>query len=75
MSPLLDRQQIAARLSALKTQRTLDRRLQRASCGRFRSLRQLVTTPEYTPTLRDPVLADAYDAAQEHRGDPRRACR
>lgn len=53
----------------------IDRMLRRESNGRFRSLRHLVTTPDYTPTLRVPALADAYDAAQAARNDSRRACR
>lgn len=61
-----ERQKAALRIDAM---------LRRDSCGRFRNLRQLVTTPGYTPTLRRPELADAYDAAQAARGDARRACR
>jgi len=55
--------------------RRVDRILARESSGRFRSMRHLVTTPGYTPTLRVTRLADAYDAAQAARGDARRACR
>lgn len=55
--------------------RRIDYLVRRESCGRFRSLRQLVTTPGYTPTLRHTELAAAYDAAQAARGDARRACR
>ncbi len=61
--------------SNIPNPRNVDRALQRESQGRFRSLRHLVTTPGYTPTLRTPQLADAYDAAQAARGDSRRACR
>lgn len=53
----------------------IDAKLRRHSCGRFRSMRQLATTPLYVPTLRVPELADAYDAMQAARGDARRACR
>ncbi len=62
-------------LAAVAAARRLDRRLARESNNRFRSLRHLITMPHYTPTLRVPVLADAYDTAQQARGDPRRACR
>jgi len=62
-------------LAALAAVRRLDRRLARESNSRFRSLRHLIKMPHYTPTLRVPALADAYDAAQQARGDPRRACR
>lgn len=65
----------AKRLLSIRDVRRIDRMLARASSGRFRTMRHLVTTPGYTPTLRVPELADAYDAAQERRGDPRRACR
>ena len=58
-----------------KAIRRIDSILRRESCGRFRSMRQLITTPGYTPTLRRADLADAYDAAQAARGDARRACR
>lgn len=58
-----------------KQAQRIDRMLRRESCGRFRNLRHLITTPGYTPTLRRAELADAYDAAQAARGDPRRACR
>lgn len=61
--------------SDAKAIRRIDRMLARESNGRFRSMRHLVTTPHYTPTLRVPELAHAYDAAQAARGDPRRACR
>lgn len=53
----------------------IDTMLRRESCGRFRSMRHLITTSGYVPTLRHPELADAYDAAQAARGDSRRACR
>lgn len=53
----------------------IDALVRRESSGRFRNLRDLVTTPGYTPTLRRAELADAYDAAQAARGDSRRACR
>lgn len=62
-------------LAASRQARRIDRRLQRHSQGRFRSINHLATTPGYIPTLRDTVLADAYDAAQAARGDARRACR
>lgn len=65
---MADRAQVA-------TTRRIDRMLQRESSGRFRSMRQLITTPGYTSTLRKAALADAYDAAQAERGDPRRAWR
>lgn len=58
-----------------KAQRRIDQMLRRESNGIFRSMRQLATTPHYTPTLRRPELADAYDAMQAARGDSRRACR
>jgi hypothetical protein len=58
-----------------KQDRRINRMLQRESNRRFRDLRHLVTTPGYTPTLRRPELADAYDAAQAKRGDLWRACR
>lgn len=60
---------------SVKVARRIDAILRRESCGRFRNMRHLITTPHYTPTLRNPLLADAYDAAQEARGDERRACR
>jgi hypothetical protein len=60
---------------ALQACHRIDRILRRESCGVFRSLQQLITTPGYIPTLRNAVLADAYDAAQAARGDSRRACR
>lgn len=66
---------VAANLAEQKAARRIDAMLNRESNGRFRSMRQLVTTPGYTPTLRRPELADAYDAAQSARGDSRRACR
>jgi len=62
-------------LADIKDERRIDRMLQRESSGRFRSMRQLVTTPNYTPTLRRPELSDVYDLAQTVRNDPRRACR
>lgn len=58
-----------------KQAKRLDQMLRRDSGGNFRSMRQLVTTSTYIPTLRRPELADAYDAAQAARGDARRACR
>lgn len=61
--------------STTRSSRSIDRAIQRESSGRFRSLRHLITTPGYTPTLRVDALADAYDAAQAARGDSRRACR
>lgn len=62
-------------LEVRKQQRRIDAALRRASCGIFRSMRQLATTPGYVPTLRRADLADAYDAMQAARGDARRACR
>ena len=53
----------------------IDKMLARESNGAFRSMRHLATTSDYTPTLRKPELADAYDAMQASRGDSRRACR
>lgn len=58
----------------------VDRLVRRHSARRFTSLRHMATTPDYVPSLRaeDPKLteiADAYDALQQSRGDPRRACR
>lgn len=58
----------------------VDRLVRQHSGGRFRNLRHMVTTPDYSPSLRasDPQLteiADAYDQAQIERGCPRRACR
>lgn len=55
--------------------RRIDLMLLRESCGRFASIRQLAGMPDYVPTLRRKVLADAYDATQQKRGDARRACR
>lgn len=62
-------------MASMREARRIDRRLQRHSQGRFRSMNHLATTPGYTPTLRDTILADAYDAFQGARGDARRACR
>lgn len=47
--------------------RRIDGMLRRESCGRFARIRQLAAMPDYIPTLRRTVLADAYDAAQAER--------